>query len=338
MMDALVFALKYVVRIFIIAYLLTTNWRFLHIKDYLNAPKFWPLYWATCVAVLIYMGIIEMLYCVLVLNHSRRTGGTPRLKRKIVFFVMGITIVTAINLTFLHFIFSTARHSFISAGYWESGFVFFLLLFIAYEVWIWYRPRTTLGFWVMERWVAKVVQGIEQKASPSSVICTEEVALVDTDIALSDEIQTEIFTKKGFAQIFIGEVSILLMDILLIISQRDGVSIYVRSGRCFFIEAKLAQLFNEGQLAWFTEYRKGARVGLAHLVSAVDEDGLLGLDKHSLKVFREVWEKSALELDSLLTVSPVYIDRIEQQIENKEQLGKAVLSQSIQLKSVIENY
>lgn len=335
-MNALAFVLKYVVRIFIIAYLVTTNWRFLDFMDYLNAPKFWPLYWATCVVVGIYMVIIEAVYCVLVLNHSKRIGGIPKGKRKIAFFLTGITIVTAINLIFLYFVLSTAEHSFISARYWRSGFVFFLLLFMAYEAWVWYNPRTTWGFWVMERWVTKVVHGIEQKAAPSSATYLEQAVAEDEMTITVDEVEAEIEENTERTQLFIEAVSVVLMEILFIISQREGVYIYLRSGQCLFTEAKLAMLFKEEQLTWFSEYRKGARVSLAHLVSALNEDGILDLNKLHLKAFREIWTKSAIELHGFLAPSPVYVDRIKQQIENKQQLDKVLLSNSIQLKSVIQ--
>lgn len=340
-MRVLNFVLKYALRIAIIAYLITANWRFLEIFAYLNAPKFWPLYWATCILVLIYMVIIESVYCVLILNHSKTMGGIRRSTRKVVFFVTGITIVTAINLVFLQFLLSSADHTFLTAEYFRSGFVFFLLVFMAYEAWVWYYPKTTLGFWVMERWVGGVVQGIEQKAKPYSPIYTEEEeVLIDdgSDIVVTQGVQLETAECDAPRQSFVAEVSIVLMDILLIISQRDGVYTYLRSGQRFFTQAKLAMLFNEEQLAWFAEYRKGARVNLTHLSAAPDSDCVLQLSDQYMLVLREVWKESALELDSFLTVSPVYIDRIEQQIENKEQLDKAVLSESIELKSVIENY
>lgn len=362
-MNIITLVMRYGARVAIIAYLITTNWRFLEFNTYFNEPFFWKLYKGTCVVVAFYLLLIELLHFYMILDKVRKTRHQTSAKRKFKFFYTALVIVAVANLVILEVLFAIDGKSMLSAKYFQSGFIFFLLVFSAYELWICYKPRTTVGFWMMEDWVMDVVEGIEEKAKPVFMENTEDfendryvvepnLAYVVVDSESEGDLQnaastefivevesltnTEASMNNEKIQRYIEEITILLMDILLIISHREGVYIYLRSGRCIYTESKLYIVFNEVNLDWFSEYHKGARVNLAHLVSADCKEGLLHVNEEDYKLLKEVWSKSDFELNHLLAISPVYIDRIKQQIENREQLNKAVLSQSIQLKSVIE--
>lgn len=314
-MNAITFIVRYAFYIPLIAYLLTTNWEFYRPMLYLRAEGFVPLYLFSLIGVAMYICIIEAFYCLQVFAHIKKHGGIARSKRKLRFFLSSLATTATINLIFLHYDFSTKQQTLHSAGYLKSGLFFFLLVMLSYMALVWYKPRNTIGFWVMERFVVKVVEGIEQKH--------------DTNPAPTSENEAYRLTEQADSTY---GLTLVVMDILLLTSGRGGVYLYLRSGRCIYRDIKLKALFNDEQLSWFAEYQKGSRVNLMHLKSLGKFDNHLHFSPSLYTSFVEGLEKSPYESRMLLELSPAYHEKLTQELRNKKMLDKTVLSQSIYLK------
>ena len=356
-MFVFAFVLKYLVSIPVIAYLLTTNKRFHLIESYLNSESFYALYKPTLGLVLVYLLVIEMVYCIFAWqNTARRTAVSP-LKRKMLFITYAVGSITVINLALLDYVFSLKQVDLMDTGYLTSGLFFFLGIFVAYALLVWSRPRFTIGFWLMESVVGGVMMRIREKKDDSGFVdstiiadnCTvtvlpEPAPEVSAPVSLMEDQpllhtfqdETEAIAPQEVRSEADGTVDTamdalkktVLMDILLLRSSRKGLFIYFRSGCCIHIHKKVTDLFTKEQLAWFVTYQKGARANLAHLLCGSDTTQLQWAEG-TYRGFVEGSDKSHFEVQQMLSVTPVFQEKIAQELLLKEYMDKSVLSLTI---------
>lgn len=119
------------------------------------------------------------------------------------------------------------------------------------------------------------------------------------------------------------------MDILLVISSREGIYLYLRNGKRIFVTTKMKNFFTADQLAWLLSYQKGARVNLIHLIVGAGAFLDSFWCKNTYHNFMEGCGKSLLELAHVLKITPVYLENIAQQILNREQMDRRVLSLNV---------
>ena len=318
-MNIIALVLKYALCIMGISYFITTGWSFYKPWGYVLEKSFQLLYLATLPVVIAYIIIIECTYCALTLADILKEEGIARAKRKKVFFVASMGIISCTNLLLLNFAFSTKGENLVSSGYLLTGFPLFLMVFLSYAALIWCNPYRTMGFWMLENVLFVAWRRIESKNTYRQVQSVE------------NKIELDVATLKP-----IGARKIVLMDILLMVSSRDGVYIYLRSGCCLYTSTKVRRLFTDKQLSWFVEYQKGMRGNLMHIGGVSANGREIKLMANLYNVLQNRQALSDFEMSHLLKLSPVYKEKIAQEIKHKKKLNKAVLSQVVYLKTVFE--
>lgn len=266
--------------------------------------------------------------------------------------LIALVLITTANLIFLDYAFSVKGASLISTGYLNSGLFFFLTIFSLYAISVWYRPQYSLGYWLHEFDMIKIMDRIMHKNGSSQMLIAaaeakdnlrvvveveeefinkeEEYRFLETTLALPEVGPYNGQNDSTMAYGTIKDLSnVILMDILLVISGRRGICIYLRNGRCVFLSKKMKDLFTNEQLAWLVSYQKGARVNLIHLIASSGDSIDQLWDKNTWIHFMDGVEKSKFELDDRLRIAPSYLENLAQQIQYKGKLDKTVLSRKI---------
>ncbi|SKB64972.1 hypothetical protein SAMN05660841_01690 [Sphingobacterium nematocida] len=337
-MIVFILILKYLLCIPTIAYLITANKKFFLFQEIIASEKFFTLYKPTLVLVSCYLLVIELVYYLFKKRYTAIDKPTPGWRKIVQYIFIALFIVTTFNLVLLDYALSEKDETLISTGYLKSGLFFFLITFFLYAISVWFRPKYSLGYWLHQFAVAKIMDRIMHRNDSEQVL----IAAAENNDNLRLLVQVEEVLKLPEVDTYKeGEDSnitpatinglsdVILMDILLVISSRKGIYLYLRSGQCIFVSKKMKDLFTKEQLVWLVSYQKGARVNLIHLVANVGHSIDSLWSSNTYNHFMDGIEKSLFELADMLKMTSTFQENIAQQILHREKLDKTVLSRKV---------
>ena len=337
-MAVFILILKYLLCIPTIAYLITANKKFFLFQEIIASEKFFTLYKPTLVLVSCYLLVIELVYYLFKKRYTAVDKPTPGWRKIIQYIFIALFIVTTFNLVLLDYAFSERNETLISTGYLKSGLFFFLTTFFLYAISVWFKPKYSLGYWLHQFAVTKIMGRIMRKNDSEQMLIAaaenndnlslvvetvEELKLPEVD--LYKELEENSITPATIN----GVSDVILMDILLVISGRQGIYLYLRNGQCIFVSKKLKDLFTKEQLVWLISYQKGARVNLIHLVANAGQSIDSFWSRNMYNSFMDGIEKSLFELSDMLKITSTFQENIAQQILHREKLDKTVQSRKV---------
>lgn len=238
----------------IVAYLLTTNRRFMDFGIYIKQPTFWLLLFLAVVLLWVYLFWISAVqqFCYTVVA-TRPEKSAKRWHAHVRYYVCTIVPLASVHLLIMALLFRIAGSGLWESGYLRRDFWFFVSWMVGMAVLLQRQPHWSVYHRALQLWGMHREQehgkGNAQPAAP--------------DVLLEGNRPEP--GANGYATPKKMEESIKIQDILLIDSYRRGAVIYLITGESIAIKASSSIVDSWKARCWFLKAGKGRCVNMWHL-------------------------------------------------------------------------